>query len=147
MDIILISIMIKMHYNATKYAHKDFTVVKMPLKHEILKKSQKNTKKNHIFKKSQKKPAISGQIWGGLNRFILAGFFWLAFLGPTLSKSEPRSDQCYILDPVPFQNPDPQLYLAASPRRAPSCPLDPRCPRGCAAPRPRDGSPCPTRAR
>ena len=54
MDIILISIMIKMHYNATKNAHKGFTVVKMLLKHEILKKSHKNTKKNHIFKKAKK---------------------------------------------------------------------------------------------
>jgi len=45
--------MIKMHYNATKNAHKGFTVVKMLLKHEILKKSHKNTKKKHIFKKSQ----------------------------------------------------------------------------------------------
>ena len=80
--------MIKIHYNATKNAHKGFTVVKMPLKHEILKKSHKNTKKNHIFKKSQKKPAISGHIWGGLNRLFLAGFFWLAFLGPTLPDTD-----------------------------------------------------------
>ena len=73
--------MIKIHYNTTKNAHKGFTVVKMPLKHKILKKGHKKT----IFlKKAKKKPAISGQIWGGLNRLFLAGFFWLAFLGPTL---------------------------------------------------------------
>ena len=30
--------MIKIHYNATKNAHKGFTVVKMPLKHEKRKK-------------------------------------------------------------------------------------------------------------
>ena len=41
--------MIKMHYNATKNAHKGFTVVKMLLKHEILKKSHKNTKKKTYF--------------------------------------------------------------------------------------------------
>ena len=46
--------MIKIHYNTTKNAHKGFTVVKMPLKHEILKKSHKNTKKN-IFKKKKAK--------------------------------------------------------------------------------------------
>ena len=41
--------MIKVHYNTTKNAHKGFTVVKMLLKHEIL-------KKKHIF--FLKKPAI-----------------------------------------------------------------------------------------
>ena len=46
--------MIKIHYNTTKNAHKGFTVVKMPLKHEILKKATKIPKKN-IFKKKTKK--------------------------------------------------------------------------------------------
>ena len=70
--------MIKIHYNTTKNAHKGFTVVKMPLKHEILKKATKIPKKNILLKKAKKKPVISGQIWGGLNRLFLAGFFgWL----------------------------------------------------------------------
>ena len=43
--------MIKIHYNTTKNAHKGFTVVKMPLKHKILKKGHKKT----IFLKKAKK--------------------------------------------------------------------------------------------
>ena len=44
--------MIKVHYNTTKNAHKGFTVVKMPLKHGILKKNPQKYQKN-IFKKKQ----------------------------------------------------------------------------------------------
>ena len=43
--------MIKIHYNTTKNAHKGFTVVKMPLKHEILIKATKIPQKKHVFKK------------------------------------------------------------------------------------------------
>ena len=71
--------MIKIHYNATKNAHKGFTVVKMPLKHEILKKTPQKYKKNIFLKKAKKtshfrpnlgwfKPAFFG-------RLFLAGFF------------------------------------------------------------------------
>jgi len=68
--------MIKIHYNTTKNAHKGFTVVKMPLKHKILKKGHKKTIFLKKAKKSQPfqaklgwfKPAFFG-------RLFLAGFF------------------------------------------------------------------------
>ena len=69
--------MIKIHYNTTKNAQKGFTVVNMPLKHEILKKGHK---KKHIFKKSQKKPKKAGHFRPNLGWFKPA-FFWPAFFG------------------------------------------------------------------
>ena len=48
--------MIKIHYNTTKNAHKGFTVVKMPLKHEILKKTTKIPKKTYKKKNKKSQP-------------------------------------------------------------------------------------------
>ena len=69
--------MIKIHYNTTKNAHKGFTVVKMPLKHEILKKSHKNTKKTYFLKKPKK----ASHLGPNLGWFKPAFFGWLFLAG------------------------------------------------------------------
>ena len=81
--------MIKIHYNTTKNAHKGFTVVKMPLKHKILKKGHKKT----IFLKKAKKKASHFRPNLGwfkpafFGRLFLAGFF----------RTNPASTQNFIL--------------------------------------------------